>query len=75
MTRPFRALALAVALGLPLWAATSAPAQAPEQPGFFDVPQEPEDPNAEKGDPVPGYLATAALACGVLFIFCKTARR
>lgn len=59
--------ALAVAMGLGL---SASPAQAQE-----------EDPNAapagegSSGKPIYGYAGAGVLACGILFVTCKSARR
>lgn len=61
MTRLSRSLALlALALGL---AAPAAQAQGPA-PG-----------EESSGNPLYGYLGTAALGAGIIFILCKSSRR
>lgn len=67
MTRPRRLLSL---LGLALALATAAPAVATAQD---PVPLEGEGESS--GDPLYGYIGTAFLAAGVIFILCKSARR
>ena len=43
--------------------------------------QEPDDPNAApageggSGKPIYGYMGAAVLACGILFVTCKSSRR
>jgi len=69
----FAPLAAAPLLGL-LFALAPTPARAqPEEKSFFHVDK---DPNDTGGNPaVPGYVATAFLAAGALFVLCKSARR
>jgi hypothetical protein len=66
MTRLARSLApLALVLGLAL---APAPARAQEE-----APAEAE--GESKGDPLYGYVGTAFLAAGVMFVLCKSSRR
>jgi hypothetical protein len=64
MTRRLRLFCLIVGL------AASAPAVAPAQ-----EPMPVEGEGESSGDPLFGYVGTAFLAAGVIFILCKTARR
>lgn len=69
MTRPRRLLWLFFLLGgLALTAPAVSRAQEP-------MPVEGEGGGESSGDPLYGYLGTVALAGGVLFILCKSARR
>ena len=67
MTRPRRFLwLLCLLLGL-----AAAPAAAPAQES---VPLEGEG-GESSGDPLYGYVGTAFLGAGVIFVLCKSARR
>ena len=66
MTRVLRPLAsLALLLGLAL-----APAPAPAQ-----EPEPPAEGGESKGEPLYGYIGTAFLAAGTIFVLCKSSRR
>lgn len=71
MTRRFRWLSpLALTLGLTLLL--------PPGPARAQEPTAPAEAGAEeesKGDPLYGYVGTAFLAAGIMFVLCKSARR
>lgn len=64
LARLIRPLAFAVALALPAASARAQDADPNAPPG-----------TESEGNPVPGYIATAVLACGAIFVLCKSARR
>lgn len=50
-----------------------APAQEPQEKGFFDEAKDFQGPAS--GDPLYGYVGTGLLCSGILFIIAKSARR